>query len=66
MTVPRRKRRIRFPALGGLVTALTGIIVTVASDPHIITTVAGKVGVSAATLGAVVAAVAKSLTRDDE
>jgi hypothetical protein len=53
------------PALGGLVSSLAGIAVTVASDPHVLQTVAGKLGVSAAVVGAVVAAVAKSLHRDE-
>lgn len=58
-------RKVRFPALGAVLGALAGVIGTVISDPHIIQTVAGKVGVSVTIVGVIAGAIAKPLLRED-
>lgn len=61
----KRKKKIRFPALGGLLATLGSVAGVVALDPHIIASAAGKLGVSTAILSAVVQAVLKPITRDE-
>lgn len=58
-----RKPKVRRGALGAVLATLGGIAVTIASDPTIIASAAGKIGISAALLGAVVQAITKPVTR---
>lgn len=60
-----RKGKVRFGTLGAVLASIGGAVVTVVSDPAILGTVAGKVGVSTAVLGAIVAGVKKAVTREE-
>lgn len=60
-----RKPKFRLPALGGVLAYLGSVAVVVATDPHVLTTAAGKLGVSATLLSGIVLAVVKPLTRED-
>lgn len=66
MTTKPKKKKVRRGTLAALGAALGSIVLTVASDPHVITTVAGRVGISGVTLAVVVLAVKKALVRDDD
>jgi len=61
----KKKPKVRWGALTGILTSLAGIAVTLANDPHVITTVAGKLGVSAVLLGTVIAGVTKAVVRKE-
>lgn len=61
----KRKSKFRLPAIGGVLATLGGMAVALATDPTIIATAAGKLGVSAVLLGSVVQAVVKPLKRED-
>lgn len=62
----RRKSKVRWGTLGAALGSVAGVVLTVVSDPHVITTVAGKVGLSAAALGVIVTAVKKAVVRDED
>lgn len=61
----KRKGKIRWGTLTAALGAVGGVVLTVLSDPHVLQSAAGKLGVSVAVLGAVVTAVKKAVVRDD-
>lgn len=61
----KRKPKIRWSALTGVLTTLGGIAVTVVTHPDVIQATATRVGVSVAVVGAVVQAITKALVRDE-
>jgi drug/metabolite transporter (DMT)-like permease len=65
MMAARRKPKVRRGALMAVLATLGGVAVTVVSDPHVTASLAGKLGVSAALLGAIVQALTKPAWRDD-
>ncbi len=61
----KRKSKVRWGTLVALASSLGGIALTVASDPHVMQSVAARTGVSITIVGAVVGALKKALTRDE-
>lgn len=59
----KRKGKIRFGALGALAAKLGSVALVVASDPGVLSSVAGKVGVSSAILTSIVQAITKPIVR---
>lgn len=62
---PKRKGKLRWGTLTAALSSVAGVVVAVATEPAVIQTVAGKIGVSAVVLGAIVSAVKKSLVRPE-
>lgn len=58
-----QKSSIRWPALGALAAKIGSLVLVVASDPNVVNSVAGKIGVSAALLTSVIQAITKPLVR---
>lgn len=60
-----RKGKIRWAALGAFAAKLGSIALVVVSDPAVIASLAGKVGVSVAVATSIVQAVTKPVVRKD-
>lgn len=65
MTNRRRKSKVRWSALGGLLATVGGVVATIVTSPAVIASAAGKFGVSTVLAGAIVNAVAEPLLRKD-
>lgn len=60
------RHKFRIPGLAGVLSTLGGVLITILKDPHILSTVAGKIGIPIVLAGAIVQAVTQPVTRTPE
>ena len=61
----KRKAKIRWGSLGAVAATIGGTVLTVLSNPAVLASAAGKIGISATVLGGIVAGLKKALVRED-
>lgn len=57
------RHKFRVPGLAGVLSTLGGVALTILKDPHILSTVAGKIGIPIVIAGAIVQAFTQPVTR---